>query len=222
MTQPAEASPNPLFETWATPFETPPFDRLAPEHFRPAFDRALSQQKAEIAVIAGSADEASFNNTLGALERSGRLLRRVGAVFFNLAGAHTNDALQAIERELAPLLSKHRSDIFMNEALYRRVAALYGRREELGLSPEQARVLERYHTIFVRAGAQLGPAEKQRLAAILERLATLGTQFSKTCSPTRRPTPSCSTARPTSPGSPRSCAKPQRARRRSAGSRAST
>jgi peptidyl-dipeptidase Dcp len=179
MTLPAEASPNPLFETWTTPFEAPPFDRLAPEHFRPAFDRALAEQKAEIAAIAGSADEATFDNTLGALERSGRLLRRVGAVFFNLAGAHTNDALQAIERELAPLLSKHRSDIFMNEALYRRVSSLYARREELGLSPEQARLLERYHTIFVRAGAQLGPAEKQRLAAILERLATLGTQFSQ-------------------------------------------
>ena len=179
MTQPAEASPNPLFETWTTPFEAPPFDRLAPEHFRPAFDRAVAEQKAEIAAIAGSADEAAFDNTLGALERSGRLLRRVGAVFFNLAGAHTNDALQAIERELAPLLSKHRSEIFMNEALYRRVSSLYARREELGRSPEQARVLERYHTIFVRAGAQLGPAEKQRLAAILERLATLGTQFSQ-------------------------------------------
>ena len=179
MTQPAAASPNPLFETWTTPFEAPPFDRLAPEHFRPAFDRAVAQQKAEIAAIAGSADEAAFDNTLGALERSGRLLRRVGAVFFNLAGAHTNDALQAIERELAPLLSKHRSEIFMNEALYRRVSSLYARREELGLSPEQARVLERYHTIFVRAGAQLGGPEKQRLAAILERLATLGTQFSQ-------------------------------------------
>ncbi|HYY83368.1 MAG TPA: M3 family metallopeptidase [Beijerinckiaceae bacterium] len=179
MSQPAQASPNPLFETWTTPFEAPPFDRLAPEHFRPAFDRAVAEQKAEIAAIAGSADEAAFDNTLGALERSGRLLRRVGAVFFNLAGAHTNDALQAIERELAPLLSKHRSDIFMNEALYRRVSSLYARREELGLSPEQARVLERYHTIFVRAGAQLGPEEKQRLAAILERLATLGTQFSQ-------------------------------------------
>ena len=170
---------NPLFGTWTTPFETPPFERLAPEHFRPAFDRALAQQRAEIAAIADGGDIPSFDNTLGALERSGRLLRRVGATFFNLAGAHTNDALQAIERELAPVLSKHRSDIFMNEALYRRVAALYARRDELGLDAEQARVLERYHTIFVRAGAQLGGPEKQRLAAILERLATLGTQFSQ-------------------------------------------
>jgi peptidyl-dipeptidase Dcp len=170
---------NPLFGTWTTPFETPPFERLAPEHFRPAFDRALAQQRTEIAAIADAGDTPSFDNTLGALERSGRLLRRVGATFFNLTGAHTNDALQAIERELAPALSKHRSDIFMNEALYRRVAALYARREELGLDAEQARVLERYHTIFVRAGAQLGGPEKQRLAAILERLATLGTQFSQ-------------------------------------------
>jgi peptidyl-dipeptidase Dcp len=170
---------NPLFGTWTTPFEAPPFERLAPEHFRPAFDRALAQQRAEIAAIADGGDIPSFDNTLSALERSGRLLRRVGATFFNLTGAHTNDALQAIERELAPVLSKHRSDIFMNEALYRRVAALYARRDALGLDVEQARVLERYHTIFVRAGAQLGGPEKQRLAAILERLATLGTQFSQ-------------------------------------------
>jgi peptidyl-dipeptidase Dcp len=181
MTELSRVAPdaNPLFETWTTPFEAPPFERIAPEHFRPAFERALAEQKAEIAAIAGTTAEPSFDNTLAALERSGRLLRRVGATFFNLVGAHSNEALQAIERELAPVLSKHRSEIFMNEALFRRVAALYARRDELGLTPEQARVLERYHTIFVRAGAQLGPAEKQRLAAILERLATLGTQFSQ-------------------------------------------
>jgi peptidyl-dipeptidase Dcp len=181
MTEPTETGDegNPLFGPWTTPFETPPFERLAPEHFRPAFDRALAEQRAEIAAIADAGDAPSFDNTLGALERGGRLLRRVAATFFNLTGAHTSDALQAIERELAPVLSKHRSDIFMNEALYRRVAALYARRDELGLDAEQARVLERYHTIFVRAGAQLGGPEKQRLGAILERLATLGTQFSQ-------------------------------------------
>jgi len=170
---------NPLLTPWTTPFGLPPFESIAPDHFRPAFDQALAEQQAQIAAIAESAEEPTFANTIGALERSGQTLKRVGGVFFNLAGSHTNDAIQAVEREMAPILAKHRNSIFMNEALYRRVAALYERRESLGLTPEQMRVLDRYHTIFVRAGAKLGPEEKKRLAAITERLASLGTQFSQ-------------------------------------------
>lgn len=170
---------NPLLRPWKGPFGIPPFEEFAPEHFRPAFDAALAEQQAEIAAIAENGEAPTFDNTIGALERSGRTLKRVGGVFFNLAGSHTNDALQAIERDMAPLLAKHRNSIFMNEALFRRVDALYRQRDSLGLNPEQARVLERYHTIFVRAGAQLGPDEKKRLAAITERLASLGTQFSQ-------------------------------------------
>jgi len=170
---------NPLLTPWTTPFGLPPFESIAPDHFRPAFDQALAEQQAQIAAIAESAEEPTFANTIDALERSGQTLKRVGGVFFNLAGSHTNDAIQAVEREMAPILAKHRNSIFMNEALYRRVAALYERRESLGLTPEQMRVLDRYHTIFVRAGAKLGPEEKKRLAAITERLASLGTQFSQ-------------------------------------------
>jgi peptidyl-dipeptidase Dcp len=170
---------NPLLGPWTGPFGLPPFESIAPEHFRPAFDTALGEQQAEIAAIAESSDEPSFANTVEALERSGASLKRVGGVFFNLAGSHTNDAIQAVEREMAPVLAKHRNSIFMNEALFRRVDALHERREALGLNPEQARVLERYHTIFVRAGARLGAEEKKRLAAITERLASLGTQFSQ-------------------------------------------
>ncbi|MBM1171211.1 M3 family metallopeptidase [Microvirga arabica] len=170
---------NPLLTPWTTPFGLPPFESIAPEHYRTAFDTALAEQQTQIAAIAESTDAPTFANTIEALERSGRTLKTVGGVFFNLAGSHTNDALQAIEREMAPVLAKHRNSIFMNEALYRRVAALYEKRESLGLSPEQMRVLDRYHTIFVRAGAKLGPEEKKRLAAITERLASLGTQFSQ-------------------------------------------
>ncbi len=170
---------NPLLTQWSTPFGLPPFENIAPEHYRPAFDHALAEQQAQIAEIAANAQSPSFANTIEALERSGRTLKKVGGVFFNLAGSHTNDAIQAIEREMAPILAKHRNSIFMNEALYRRVAALYDKRESLGLNPEQMRVLDRYHTIFVRAGAKLGPEEKKRLAAITERLASLGTQFSQ-------------------------------------------
>ncbi|HEX2135255.1 MAG TPA: M3 family metallopeptidase [Microvirga sp.] len=180
MTQ-EQASPpgNPLFGPWTTPHGIPPFEAIVPEHFREAFAAGLGEQRAEIERIARDGAEPTFENTVAALERSGRALKRVGGVFFNLTGAHTNDALQAIERELAPVLAKHRNAIFMNEALFRRVDALYAARETLGLDPEQARVLERYHTIFVRAGARLGPEGKARLGAITERLATLGTQFAQ-------------------------------------------
>jgi peptidyl-dipeptidase Dcp len=170
---------NPLLTSWTTPFGLPPFESIAPEHYKPAFDTALAEQQAEIAAIVGNADAPTFANTIESLETSGRTLKKVGGVFFNLAGSHTNDAIQAVEREMAPLLAKHRNSIFMNEALYKRVAALYDKRDGLGLNAEQARVLDRYHTIFVRAGAKLGPEEKKRLAAITERLASLGTQFSQ-------------------------------------------
>ncbi|UVF19410.1 M3 family metallopeptidase [Microvirga terrae] len=170
---------NPLLTQWTTPFGIPPFESIAPDHYRPAFETALAEQQAQIAAIAGHAEEPTFANTIEVLETSGQALKKVGGVFFNLAGSHTNDAIQAVEREMAPVLAKHRNSIFMNEALYRRVAALYEKRDSLGLSDEQARVLDRYHTIFVRAGAKLGPDDKKRLAAITERLASLGTQFSQ-------------------------------------------
>lgn len=179
MTASGANSANPLLSPWSTPFGLPPFESITPEHYRPAFDTALAEQKAEIEAIAGGGEAPTFANTVEAMERSGAALKRVGGVFFNLSGSHTNEAIQAIERDLAPVLAKHRNSIFMNEALYKRVADLYEKRESLGLTPEQARVLDRYHTIFVRAGAKLQGAEKRRLAAITERLASLGTQFAQ-------------------------------------------
>jgi peptidyl-dipeptidase Dcp len=170
---------NPVLRPWTGPHGLPPFESITPEQFSPAFTTALAEQQDEIAAITGTPEAATFANTVEALERSGAALKRVGGVFFNLAGSHTNDAIQAVEREMAPVLAKHRNSIFMNETLFRRVDALYHERDSLGLTPEQARVLERYHTIFVRAGGQLGPDEKKKLAAITERLASLGTQFSQ-------------------------------------------
>ena len=169
--------PNPLLGEWATPFELPPFAEVAPEHFRPAFDQALAEHRAEIEAIADDPASPSFANTIDAFEKAGRGLDQVASVFFNLTGAHTSDAIQAIEREIAPVLARHRSAIFLNTALFRRIDDLFVRRESLSSTPEQARVLDRYHIIFVRAGARLDPAAKERLAAITERLATLGTQF---------------------------------------------
>jgi peptidyl-dipeptidase Dcp len=172
-------SSNPLLETWSGAFGIPPFGRIAPHHFRPAFDRAMAEHESEIEAIAGRADEPSFDNTIAALERSGRALGRVSDVFHALAGAHTSDALQAVEREMSPLLAAHHSRLYLNEKLFGRVAGLFARRDSLELSPEQARVLERYHTGFRRAGAHLDAATKERLQRITERLATLGTAFSQ-------------------------------------------
>ncbi len=168
---------NPLLKDWKTPFKAPPFPEFRPEHFRPAFDAALAEHDAEIATITANAEPPSFANTVDAMELGGEKLRRVSAVFFGLSGAHTNEDLEKIERDIAPILAKHRSAIFQNEALFRRVDALKARETELGLSKEQSRVLERLHLAFVRNGAALSPEKKKRLAEITERLATLGTQF---------------------------------------------
>ncbi len=173
-----EASPrNPLLEDWTVPFGVPPFERIHPEHFPPAFAHAFSAHQREVDAIAADRDEPTFANTVEALERSGRLLARIAAVFHVLAGAHTNDAILAIERELAPVTAGHWNRILLNEALFRRIDDLHRRRERLGLTAEQARVLERYHRKLERAGAALDAAARARLAAINERLATLATAF---------------------------------------------
>ncbi|MBN9011358.1 MAG: peptidase M3, partial [Rhizobiales bacterium] len=169
---------NPLLQPYATPFGAPPFDAIRPEHFRPAFDAAIGEQKAAVAAITAGG-EPTFQNTIVAMEKSGMALERIAAAFFTLAGAHSNDDIEAIERDIAPVLSRHGSEISLNPALFARIDALHKGRERLGLDAEQMRVLERYHTIFVQAGAMLDAEGKQRLATINERLATLGTLFSQ-------------------------------------------
>lgn len=168
---------NPFFEDWATPFGAPPFDAISSEHFRPAYTEALARHQQEVAAIAAQPDAPSFDNTIAALERSGTLLKRVDMVFSQLASAETNDALQAIERELSPLVARHWNSIFLNAPLFARVDALHQKQATLGLDPEALRVLERYHLDFVRAGANLSPEQRVRFAQIVERLAVLGTAF---------------------------------------------
>jgi peptidyl-dipeptidase Dcp len=170
-------SENPFLEIWTTPFGLPPFDRIRPEQFPPAFDRAMAEHDAEIAAITGSAAAPTFANTIEALERSGRLLDRVSRVFFNLESSETNDALEAIARDYAPKLAQHQTQIALDEALFGRIAELYARRETLGLAADQLRLLDRYHLRLVRSGALLRPEQKTRMAAIAERLATLHTHF---------------------------------------------
>jgi peptidyl-dipeptidase Dcp len=175
----ATAETNPLLAEWGTPFGLPPFDRIKPEHFRPAFDIAFAGHRAEIAAIAGNPEPPTFANTIDALELAGERLSRVGGVFWNLAGSHTNAELQAIEREISPVAAKHYSDIGMNGALFARIDTLQAAAPTLSLDAEQRRVLDLTHRRFIRSGARLGTDEKARLSQIVERLATLGTQFSQ-------------------------------------------
>ena len=174
-----DAAANPFFKTWDTPFGLPPFDAIRPEHFAPAFERALAEHKAEIETIETTSEVPTFENTILALEASGKAITRVNAVFWNLSGAHTDDALQAIERDVAPELARHDSAIYMSETLYKRVDALFQDQGNLGLGDEETRVLQLTHTQFVRAGAALEGEAKGRLAGIVERLAVLGTLFSQ-------------------------------------------
>jgi peptidyl-dipeptidase Dcp len=168
---------NPLLSAWITPFGVPPFGQILPQHVRPAFERAMAEHRGEVAAVAAQAAAPSFDNTVAALERSGRMLARVSNAFYALAGAHTSPDIQAIERDMAPLLARHWNDIHLDDVLFARLDALQGRVAALGLTGEQARVLERYHALFRRAGAGLDAAAKQRLKEIGDRLASLGTTF---------------------------------------------
>jgi peptidyl-dipeptidase Dcp len=173
----AFAVTNPLLDTWTTPFETPPFGAIETGHFKPAFATALAAHSAEIAAIAGNAEAPSFDNTIAAIERSGKLLSRISMVFGQLTSAATSDELQAVERDLTVDLARHWNAFFLNPALFQRIDTLFAARDTLGLDPEALRVLERYHLDFVRAGAKLTADERARFGDIVERLATLGTQF---------------------------------------------
>jgi len=171
------AMSNPLLQPWSTPYGLPPFEQVRAEHFEPAFDEALKQHRAEIDAIGANPEPATFDNTVAAMDRSGRLLDRISELFHNLTSSETSPALQAVQRQMAPLLAAHYSAMHMHKALFERIDALHERREQLGLTPEQKRVLERFHFDFVRAGAKLGPAEQLRYAQVMKRLAELTTRF---------------------------------------------
>jgi peptidyl-dipeptidase Dcp len=170
---------NPLLADWNTPFDIPPFGEINPSHYREAFDQALSINKQEISAIAENGDDPSFENTIEAMELAGEALSKVSATFFNLSGSHTSPDLQAIERDMAPKLAAHHSTVMLNADLFARVDTLFERRQELELNNEQMRVLERYHSSFVRSGAKLEGKERSRMSEVTQRLATLGTQFSQ-------------------------------------------
>ena len=170
---------NPFLTVSTLPNQMPPFDRIEDAHFVPAMERGMEEHLEEIETIAGNPEPPTFENTIVAMERSGRLLGRVTAVFFNLVGADTNDKRQEIQREMSPRLSAHRDAIQLNPELFARIEALFQRRDELDLNPRQVRLLEEYHRDFVRAGARLDEEQKERLREINGQLARLGTEFSQ-------------------------------------------
>jgi peptidyl-dipeptidase Dcp len=170
---------NPLLADWATPYGLPPFDRILPSHFGPAFEVAMQAQRAEVDAIACAAEPPGFENTAAAFDRSGRLLARIEAAFHALAASHTSPELQAVQRELAGPLAAHDSAVMMHAGLFARLDAVHARRHELGLDAESLRLVERLHLDFVRAGARLPAAQQARYAQIMERLAQLTTRFAQ-------------------------------------------
>jgi peptidyl-dipeptidase Dcp len=174
----SQAKANPLLRAWQTPFETPPFSEIAPEHFLPAFEQAFADHAAEVAAIEHDPSTPDFANTITALERSGKLLSKVSAVFYDLVSANSNPALLEIDKEVSLRMARHWNPIMMNAVVFGRVAMLHDNRATLSLTGEQMRLLERTYTRFHRAGAGLDEAAKKRMAEINERLAHLGTAFS--------------------------------------------
>jgi peptidyl-dipeptidase Dcp len=162
---------------WNGPLGLPDFTRISDADFGPVFDAAFAAHEAEIEAIAGNAAEPTIENTLAALELSGQALERVASIFWCKAGANTNEAIQKLEREVSPKMSRHFSAISMNEKLFARIDALYAKRADLSLDAETLRVLEKSWKGFVRSGAKLDAEGKKRLAAINEELSSLGTGF---------------------------------------------
>src|SRR6201985_1945439 len=152
---PPQGAVNPLLKAWQTPLETPPFPEIAPEHFLPAFAHAFSHHAAEVAAITHDPATPDFANTITALERSGKLLSRVSAVFYDLVSAHSNPALLEIDKEVSLRMARHWNPIMMNAVMFGRIVALRDIRAALGLTAEQARLLERAYTRFHRSGAGL-------------------------------------------------------------------
>lgn len=168
---------NIMLQEWNTPFQTPPFDEIKDEHFMPAFLEAMEAEKAEVEAIANNEEEPTFENTIEALEKSGELLDRVSRVFSCLNSANTNDELQNISKEVAPLRAKHNDDINLNEKLFARIKQIYEEKESLGFTSEQNTLLENYFLRFVRSGANLNDQDKEKLRNINEELSNLYVKF---------------------------------------------
>ena len=168
-----------LLQDWKTPFGLPPFSQIKPEDFEEAFEEAFEAGEENITRIAQNPEDPTFENTIAALELAEDALEQVANIFFNLSSADTNETLQQVERNISPKLAAYSTKKHLNPALYKRIETLMAQKDTLDLTPEQNRVLERYHSTYQRAGAGLDAAGKARIAEINERLATLGTSFAQ-------------------------------------------
>ena len=173
----AAADTNPFFTDWDTPFGAPPFGEIKTEHFMPAFEKTMEMHMAQIEAIANDDSVPNFANTIDQMELAGAELTRVARVFFNLTGTESNPELQELQRQISPMLTRHRNQIQMNEALFKRVKVVYDSRNDSNLSAEQMRLIERLYDGFVRTGANLEGEQRERLAAINERISALTTEF---------------------------------------------
>jgi peptidyl-dipeptidase Dcp len=175
----ADIKSNPFYAKSPLQYQYPQFDKIHDADYMPGFVEGMRQQRAEVDAIADNPQAPTFDNTIVAMEKSGQVLARTSTVFFNLTSSNTNDTLEKIQSEVSPLLSAHNDAIVLNGKLFARVKSLYDRRDALGLNPEQKRLLWRYHTDFVRSGAQLGDSDKELLKKMNSELAELQTTFSQ-------------------------------------------
>lgn len=174
---PALSPDNPFARESTLPFKWPPLDKIENEHYVPAMEAGMAEQREEVAAIVNNKDAPTFENTIVALERSGQLLNRATTVFFALSSSNTNPEIEKAQTEMAPKLSAHSDGIYLDAALFARVKKLYDQRQSLKLDPESLRLLERYHTNFVRAGANLTEAQKKELRALNEKISSKTTEF---------------------------------------------
>lgn len=168
---------NPFFSDYNTPFNVPPFDKIQNAHYIPAFEQGIKEHDAELEKIINNAEEPSFPNTVEALEYSGRLLNKVSSVFFNLNESNTSDEMQEIARNIMPQLSQHSDAILLNDKLFKRVKTLYDKKEQLGLNPEQMKLLDETYKGFIRNGANLNDEQKEEMKKINEELSLLSLKF---------------------------------------------
>ncbi len=172
-----EKSDNPFFNEYETPFGVPPFEQIKAAHYMPAYLKGMEEEQKEIKAIINNPQSPTFNNTIKALEYSGELLNKVSRVFGSLNSANTNDTLQKINKELSPLLSKHRDDISLNDSLFQRIKSVYDNSDKFNLNEEERKVLDNTYKNFVRSGAALSPEDKGKLRKINQEASLLSVQF---------------------------------------------
>ncbi len=175
--KPKQENQNPLLGEFNTPFNVPPFNKIKTSDYLPAFKEAIKQHDAEIKAIIDNDDTPTFNNTIEAIDKSGRLLNKISSIFFNINSANTNKEIQKVAEEVSPLLSKHNDNISLNNQLFKRVKFVFGKKDSLKLDTEQARLLEETYKRFTRSGANLIEGNKDKLRKINEKLSVLTLKF---------------------------------------------